>query len=283
MIAMAGSAYVYSTYIMRGVPILHRGPARLSTLGRRSAFPCVLVGALLVSGCISTVVQVIDNLPVPEQVDLPPTAEPPREPTEKASGWHRNIIATYFDIANYPTPQTAWNDIDPLTENPYYLALPFNNRVPGYQGYGQCKNRWVMLENAATGRRAYGQWEDVGPWFVNDVNYVFDEAGSVRPFAETHKGERWNIYRNRSGSGARAPRKVLNGAGIDLSPLLARELGIGGKGRVHWRFVALRDVPQGPWRERISTEPPQWRQRFYFYMGEEYKPWELTTTRFIKR
>ncbi len=255
----------------------------MSIRRRLHAFPILLIGALLMGGCIVTAVEVLDDILVVTDTAEMPLPKPQDTPRHDYSGWHRNIIATYFDIAQYSPSQTAWNDVDPLSENPYYLALPFNDRVPGMGKYGQCKNRWVEIVNAATGKRAFGQWEDVGPWFVNDVEYVFDERCTTRPFAEIHKGERWNIYRKRSGSGVRKPRKVLNGAGIDLSPVLAQELGIGGKGEVHWRFVASRNVPSGPWKRHISTSPPRWRKRFYSFMGENLKPWEMTTTRGLGR
>lgn len=216
----------------------------------------------------------------PERQETESVSEPDKVSTDSL-GWHRNIVATYFDIAAYPTQQTAWNDVDPLgEENPYYLALPFNNQVPGYRDYGPCKNRWVELVEVRSGTRAFGQWEDVGPWFVNDVQYVFDESGATRPFAEENVGEKWNIYRETRGEGVRRPRKILNKAGIDLSPLLIQALGIDGKGRVHWRFVEADAVEPGPWKEKISTTPPHYRKAFYFYLGERYRPWELTTTRF---
>ena len=252
----------------------------------------IIVFSLFTSGCAETGLSKLSKIitfPSTDSEDVQEEETPKPIPTVKtekqapvpkdtSKGWHTNIIATYFDIEAYPKPQTAWNDMDALDENPYYLALPFNNRVPGFGGYGQCKNRWIEIICTATGKRAFGQWEDVGPWFINDVEYVFDETGSVRPFAEIHKGETWNIYRQRSGKGARKPRTVLNGAGIDLSPKLASYLGIKGKSRVKWRFVDSDAVVSGPWTEKISTSPAHYRQRFYMLSGERFEPWELTTT-----
>ncbi|GEM_PF-2768946 len=213
-----------------------------------------------------------------------PARESEQSPDLSASSeaWHKNITATYFDIAEYPTPQTAWNDSDALDENPYYLALPFNDRVPGFNGYGPCKNRWVEVVVVSTGKRAFGQWEDVGPWFVNDVDYVFDPTGKTRPFAELHEGEYWNIYRSDQGSGVRKPHRILNNAGIDLSPALADEVGLGGRNQVNWRFVDASEVADGPWKDKISESKPHYRQTFYFLFGTSYRDWELTTTRFLK-
>jgi hypothetical protein len=257
--------------------------------------------ALLLVGCMqheSGSLWKIERLPTQEdkRAPSPTTEEVGREPSGSASqrtrttsstsdysGWHQNIRATYFDIALYPTQQTAWNDIDPVgEENPYYLALPLNDYVPGYKRYGPCKNRWVEIVNASSGERAFGQWEDVGPWFVNDVDYVFDHTGTVRPFAETHKGQNLNIYRESNGKGARRPREILNSAGIDLSPILLEALGIRGRGFVHWRLVDADRVADGPWKRKISTLPPHYRQKFYFFFGEIYRPWELTTTRYLR-
>ena len=224
------------------------------------------------AGTVTTPPDTAPTDTAPSVVVTTDTAPPGEE------GWHQNIIATYFDIAAYPKPQTAWNDIDALDENPYYFALPVNNRVPGYGEYGTCKNRWVEIVNSDSGQRAFGQWEDVGPWFVNDAEYVFDRTGTVRPFAETHKEEIWNIYREKEGKGARRPRVVLNSAGIDLSPLLAQAAGIAGKGRVNWRFVDAHEVTDGPWNGHVSNRPTRYRQSFLRSLGLGFKPWERTTT-----
>ncbi len=227
-------------------------------------------------GCTTGEIKILEDV---FQRPTETTIEEEQPPVESTSGWHRNITATYFDITEYSKPQTAWNDMDALEENPYYLALPMNNRVPGYGQYGTCKNRWVEIYCVDSGKTVYGQWEDVGPWFVNDAAYVFDSSGTIRPFAEQHEGQYWNIYREDEGKGSRKPRKVLNAAGIDLSPLLAQAAGIDGKGLVHWRFVDAADVPKGPWREKVSTSSAHYRQRFFMLFGVEHKHWELTTTR----
>ena len=183
-------------------------------------------------------------------------------------GWHKDITATYFDITRANPPRTAWNDVDAVEENSYYLALPFNNMIKGADNYGECKNLWIEIQSATNGKKAYGQWEDVGPWFVNDSEYVFDSSGKVRPFAESHLGEFWNILRQKETTSGYKPRKVLNDAGIDLSPQLAAQLNLQGKGKVHWRFVNESQVPSGPWKSRISRTLPHWRKRMAF-LGED--------------
>jgi hypothetical protein len=242
----------------------------------RCTFIQLTIGVILLTllqACSST-----DIRQIVDRINPFPSRPHPTDPGLTAPGWHRNITATYFDIAQYNPPQTAWNDMDPLQENPYYLALPMNNRVPGMSGYGECKNRWVEIVSAATGKKAFGQWEDVGPWVVNDAAYVFDDTGQTRPFAEIYQGQYWNIYCEQSGTGARKPRKILNDAGIDLSPLLAQALEIRGKGKVHWRFVDAAQVTPGPWTQRISTTPPHYRKKSFTLFNIEYKHWERTTT-----
>ncbi|MFH1739768.1 MAG: hypothetical protein ABIH23_12220 [bacterium] len=188
----------------------------------------------------------------PHEIQIEPS--PPPEPPQQGA-WHRDIIATCFDLSSHRRPRTAWNEHNPLTENRYYLALPFNDQLPGNEGYGPCENRWLEIVNVTSGVRAYGQWKDVGPWFANDADYVFDETGTVRPFAEVHKGQRFNVYReSRQRPRGRRPRKILNAAGIDISPELADTLDIVGKGRVHWRFVDEQYVPDGPWKHEVLTQ-----------------------------
>ncbi len=176
----------------------------------------------------------------------------PGEPEEQESNWHRDIVATSFDLLRKRNPRTAWNEGRPLLINPYHVALPFNDRLPGHEEYGPCQGRWVEIVNPETGRRVYAQWEDVGPWFVNDAEYVFDETGTVRPLAEKCIGKRLNIYgETRRRQGGRRLRRVRNAAGIDLSPWVTRSLGITGKAFVNWRFVDEEEVPDGPWKQNV--------------------------------
>ncbi len=183
------------------------------------------------------------------------TAPPDASPTARNGAWHMSITATCFDLTRHRRPQTTWNSVNPLQENPYHVALPCNGRAPGYENVGPCKNRWVEVIGVESGLRAFGQWEDAGPWVVNDVAYVFDQTGTVRPFAELNQGKRRTIFQEKRSTRRRRVRRIKNSAGIDLSPSVIRALGIEGKGLVHWRFVDSRNVPDGPWKERISTRP----------------------------
>ncbi len=130
--------------------------------------------------------------------------------------------------------------------NPFYVALPYNDIqkggprpeaakvIPWYRRdkdgkyESVCKGMWVQIYYK--GRYCFAQWEDVGPFNVDDWEYVF-------------KGAR--------------PRNTSNkGAGIDISPAVRDYLGIqGGTATVHWRFVDFGLVPGGPWA-RFGKDNP---------------------------
>jgi hypothetical protein len=124
-------------------------------------------------------------------------------------------------------------------ENAFYVALPYND----YDRHGNrkrdadsrcpdgCKNRWVRI--AHRGRAAYAQWEDVGPFGENDVNYVFGE---------------------------RAPRNRVNKhAGLDVSPALRDYLHLRDVDFTTWRFVDASGVPNGPWRRTVTRRGISWK------------------------
>lgn len=76
---------------------------------------------------------------------------------------------------------------------------------------------------------AVGVVADKGPWTTDDVNYV---DGSTRPIAEICFESGQPLP-----SGPNAGRVPSNKAGIDLSPALAKKIGIKGKGLVNWAIV----------------------------------------------
>ncbi len=163
--------------------------------------------------------------------------------TNRSSAWTSDWIGSYGGI-DAPRPRCG-----PKTkslpcsfvprENPFYFALPFNDldadgklkpdvvlqRIPWYEGrplpnQSIVKNHWIAVTH--DGNTAYAQWQDVGPFGENDVEYVF---GDSPPQA---------------------------GVGLDLSPATASYLGIDGEDDVAWRFVEEPSVPDGPWREIIT-------------------------------
>ncbi len=120
-------------------------------------------------------------------------------------------------------------------ENPFYVALPYNDRddndmmrtnahrIPWYASSTKetiLKNRWVEVRVGSVS--CFGQWEDVGPFNEDDIEYVFGDASSPN-----------NVFGEK--------------AGIDLSPALRDCLAIDGSELVSWRHVASSVVPTGPW------------------------------------
>lgn len=80
---------------------------------------------------------------------------------------------------------------------------------------------------------------DVGPWCIDDDQYVF---GDSRPRAEIYRGKSCPLSLQRVDEVASVQgRKIYecNGAGIDLFPGMAKALGIpiGHNVEVEWRFV----------------------------------------------
>ncbi len=130
-------------------------------------------------------------------------------------------------------------------ENPFYIALPYNDlddrgnrksdaRVIPWNDPGAeksvLKNRWIEVRVDQTS--CFGQWQDVGPFYEDDAAYVFGTA--ITP--KNVSGEK---------------------AGIDLSPALATCLSIDGSDEVVWRHRSVNQVPQGAWKDTITTRSSQ--------------------------
>ncbi|MCC7519464.1 MAG: hypothetical protein IT578_09795 [Verrucomicrobiae bacterium] len=126
-------------------------------------------------------------------------------------------------------------------QNPFYVALPFNDiSNPDYleicpllkyfkikrnsQTKSVCKNQWIEIKS--NDRTCYAQWQDVGPVYTDDYNYVF------------------------RGHHPRAHEQEM--AGLDVSPAVRDYLGFNGFTRTEWRFVVEEDVPQGPWAKIVT-------------------------------
>lgn len=129
-------------------------------------------------------------------------------------------------------------------ENPFYFALPYsdftnsgkrkstakycpNAATLSSQPYSWCKNSWIKIESH--GKIAYAQWQDVGPFETDDVDYVF---GTTMP---------------KNNFGARA--------GLDVSPATRDYLGLADVDKAKWQFVSASSVPQGPWKQTVTTSP----------------------------
>jgi len=186
---------------------------------------------------------------------------------------HKNIYATLFWVGEkasgandyIPNEASAWNSLwlenfggidNPYTregyfpkgftpkENPFYFALPYNDFsnsgrkasaafIPWYYSdvsdtVSLLKNRWIKIKHK--NEICYAQWEDVGPFEEDDYDYVF--------LNKKPKNER---------------------AGIDLSPSLKHCLKMATNGNVDWQFIDEVQVPDGPWKEIITTSQVNWR------------------------
>jgi hypothetical protein len=140
-------------------------------------------------------------------------------------------------------------------QNPYYFALPYGTNTsapwreeipwaadrPGAEDIRSAvKNRWIGVR--VGDRTCYAQWEDVGPFCADDVQYVF---GYGKP---RNDGKTCDVGGEGNGTAS----------AIDLSPAVAQCLGKTfeeGLFNVDWWFVDDGDVPSGPWT-RVITDAP---------------------------
>jgi len=122
----------------------------------------------------------------------------------------KNVVATVFGGSS-DVNKSAY-DGHVITDGELGVSLPAR----------LSSSRRVRVINRANGKEAVGPVVDVGPWYTDDPYW---ETGS-RPLAEervvTHgpnKGRRTNL------------------AGIDLTPALAKRIGVNGMGHVDWEFA----------------------------------------------
>ncbi len=180
---------------------------------------------------------------------------------------HENITATVFWVGEKGNEKSAWDSkwlehyggVDDYenrdgylpsqfvpSENPFYFALPYNDFENGrrknnayniiywadekkwHKYESMCKNRWIKIIYKK--KVAYAQWEDVGPYEIDDRDYVF----------------------------ANQPPLSQN-AGLDVSPAVRDYLGLTGKNNISWQFVDYKNVPDGPWKEIITSSQIHWR------------------------
>lgn len=166
-----------------------------------------------------------------------------RDPGNEASSWDTKWLESYGGHDSPDPSQRTW-DFRPKAfvpgQNPFYIALPYNDLqgwrkprpeakrvIPWYnerfQEHGRTllKGQWLAIRLGS--KICYAQWEDVGPFVVDDWQYVF---GDARPKTTGNKG-----------------------AGLDVSPAVRDFLGLRSGQRCDWRFVDLDEVPTGPWRK----------------------------------
>ncbi len=204
-----------------------------------------------------------------EEAGAPAAFDPrlPGQPAKERYPWRNNIVTTTFWIGeeaakNNPVAnhKSSWDqqwaknyggydDPNPKNrsqylpakftprQNPFYIALPYNDTtrgktkpeaskvIPWFEeaferpGRTVLKGRWVAVR--FKDRIAYAQWEDVGPFRTDHWQYVF---GNERPKPNLNKG-----------------------AGLDVSPAVRDYLGMRSTDVTDWRFVDFDEVPSGPW------------------------------------
>lgn len=131
-------------------------------------------------------------------------------------------------------------------ENPFYFALPFSDYdregrksnlsfIPWYEKLDKekslIKNKWIVVRYK--NKTVYGQWEDCGPFTCDDVDYVFGDSEPINT--------------------------ILNkGSGLDLSPAMWHYLELPDNDYTEWTFIDEAEVPEGPWKEIITTRDPYW-------------------------
>ncbi|HJU14151.1 MAG TPA: polysaccharide deacetylase family protein [Candidatus Nitrosotalea sp.] len=169
-----------------------------------------------------------------------------------SSAWDSNWVTDFGGVDNPKARNGFMPDGFTPNENPFYVALPYNDfgnngsRNPDAasvywfeeknwpQNESMVKNRWVEITKGD--KTAYAQWEDVGPFLSDDIGYVF---------------------------GGNRPGNTINqNAGIDLSPSTWDYLGLNKRGidSISWKFVDLADVPNGPWKKITTHSQVNWSQ-----------------------
>ncbi len=162
-----------------------------------------------------------------------------------SSAWDDNWVRHYGGVDDPKNRDQYMPSAFTPKENPFYFALPYNDfnddgtrKADAYDtvywagdkqwgdSESMLKNRWIAITK--DDKTAYAQWEDTGPFVYDDSDYVFGDA---------------------------SPSNELNhNAGLDVSPAVRDYIGLQhGKNVVSWRFVDFSDVPDGPWKDIITT------------------------------
>ncbi len=166
------------------------------------------------------------------------------------SSWDVNWEAHYGGVDNPGSRSGYFPAAFTPKENPFYFALPYDdfnengNRRPGAHNIiywakdkswssneSMCKNQWIKITKGD--KLVYAQWEDCGPYFYDDSNYVF---GIDQPRNQT----------------------LNNSSGLDVSPAVRDYLGLTGLDTVSWQFVNQKDVPYGIWKFIVTTSQVDW-------------------------
>ena len=144
----------------------------------------------------------------------------PAKPAVKLN--HTEIEATVFGGSSDPN-NSAYPPYDFLNDTDLYLSLPYSFDMSLFP------DNPPMVRVYCGELSAVAAVRDKGPWTTDDTAYV---KGDKRPIAE-------HCYETKQPlpSGPNKGKIPTNRAGIDLSPALAKKIGVSGKGVVSWEFV----------------------------------------------
>jgi len=168
----------------------------------------------------------------------------------RSSAWIKSWVKSFGGV-DHPARSTVFPTKFRPKENPFYFALPlsdkalhsvktndilpefqeiviFFNRIYSANSHAKSflKDTWIAIE--CEGKTCYAQWQDVGPYTVDDPNYVL-------------RNEKPKFQRG-------------NGPALDVSPAVQKYLSMGGKAVTRWRFVSPGEVPDGPWKKIVSGD-----------------------------
>jgi N-acetylmuramoyl-L-alanine amidase len=128
--------------------------------------------------------------------------------------WHEDITATVFGNAG-DEQDSAYPDIDYITGTTRGVALPYKWKTTPRPKITVSGPRGEVTTDVV----------DLGPWNLDDVDYVL---GDARPMVETQYEE---------GTEAENGQVPSNDAAIDLTKPIADIVGISGKGKVKWKLA----------------------------------------------
>jgi N-acetylmuramoyl-L-alanine amidase len=140
--------------------------------------------------------------------------DPQGEVPETSGEWHEDITATVFGNSG-DEQDSAYPDIDWITGTTRGVALPYKWKTTPRPKITVSGPRGEVTTDVV----------DLGPWNLDDVDYVL---GDARPMVETQHEE---------GTEAENGQVPSNDAAIDLTKPIADIVDISGKGKVKWRFA----------------------------------------------
>src|SRR4029077_1872494 len=110
-------------------------------------------------------------------------------------------------------------DIENGHTKPSAVMLPWFKKSYRGDGISVMKDKWIEIRKGNI--RCFAQIKDVGPYHVDDIDYVI---GKHNP--QPHEN---------------------NSAALDVSPAISSFLGMSGLDVCDWRFCKGNRIPRGPW------------------------------------